>query len=186
MRRVYTLLCLLSLACTDGFALGSGSRSARGLRGAPGQRRSGTVDMGLFDGLKAAFANEEFKEDDQRVRASHILVKGDDDIEQIVTLLGEIGERVGDEPSRLGAIFAEVARRKSTCASAAQGGDLGLFGPGKMVPEFDAALFPAEADAPGPGSLLGPIVTDFGCHAILVTKREFNRDQVEEKLARND
>ena len=55
-----------------------------------------------------------------------------------------------------------------------------------MVPEFDAALFPAEADAPGPGSLLGPIVTDFGCHAILVTKREVNRDQVEEKLARND
>ena len=179
-RRVYALLCLLSLACTDGFTLGSGSRSALG------QRRSGTVEMGLFDGLKAAFANEEFKEDDQRVRASHILVKGDDDIEQIVTLLGEIGERVGDEPSRLGAIFAEVARRKSTCASAAQGGDLGLFGPGKMVPEFDAALFPAEADAPGPGSLLGPIVTDFGCHAILVTKREFNRDQVEEKLARND
>merc|ERR1712129_529239 len=81
--------------------------------------------------------------------------------------------------------FAEVARRESTCSSKAQGGDLGLFGPGKMVPEFDAALFP-EADPPPAGSMLGPIVTEFGCHAILVTKREINRDQIEEKLARND
>ena len=180
------LLCLVSLARSDAFTLGGVSRSALGLRAAPGQRRCGSVDMGLFDGLKAAFANEPFKEDDQRVRASHILVKGDDDVERIVALLGEIGQRVGDEPSRLGPVFAEVARRESACASAAQGGDLGMFGPGKMVPEFDAACFPAEAEAPGPGSLLGPIVTDFGCHAILVTKREVNRDQVEEKLARND
>ena len=37
-----------------------------------------------------------------------------------------------------------------------------------------------------PRSLLGPVVTDFGCHLILVTKREVNKDQVEEKLARND
>ena len=37
-----------------------------------------------------------------------------------------------------------------------------------------------------PGAVLGPIVTEFGCHLILVTKREVNRDQVEEKLARND
>ena len=42
--------------------------------------------MGLFDGLKAAFANEEFKEDDQRVRASHILVKGDDDVDKIAAI----------------------------------------------------------------------------------------------------
>ena len=101
--------------------------------------------------------------------------------------MGEIGQRVGDEAERLGPIFAEVARRESSCASAAQGGDLGLFGPGKMVPEFDAALFPAEpAEPPPAGALLGPIVTEFGCHALLVTKREVNRDQVEEKLARND
>ena len=99
--------------------------------------------------------------------------------------MGEIGQRVGSDATRLGPIFAEVARRESTCASKAQGGDLGLFGPGKMVPEFDAALFP-EADPPSAGSMLGPIVTEFGCHAILVTKREVNRDQIEEKLARND
>ena len=82
-------------------------------------------------------------------------------------------------------IFAEIARRESTCSSAANGGDLGLFGPGKMVAEFDDVLFP-EVNPPPPGSVLGPVVTDFGCHVILVTKRETNSEQVEEKLARND
>ena len=143
--------------------------------------------MGLFDGLKAAFANEEFKEDDQRVRASHILCKGDDDVEKIAAVLAEIGERVGDAPEKLGPVFADIARRESECSSASSGGDLGLFGPGKMVAEFDDVLFPDDAErAPGPGTVVGPVVTDFGCHAILVTKREVNRDQVEEKLARND
>lgn len=61
----------------------------------------------------------------------------------------------------------------------------GGFGPGKMVPEFDAVLFP-ETDAPPPGSVLGPVVTDFGTQLILVTKLEVNRDQVEQKLAGND
>ena len=149
-------------------------------------RSPAAVQMGLFDGLKAAFANEEFKEDDQRVRASHILVKGDEDVETIMKLMGEIGTRVEAAPDQLGPIFAEVARRESECSSAARGGDLGMFGPGKMVSEFDEVLFPENADAPPPGSVLGPVVTEFGCHVILVTKRELNRDQVEQKLARND
>ena len=49
--------------------------------------------------------------------------------------MGEIGQRVGSDATQLGPIFAEVARRESMCSSKAQGGDLGLFGPGKMVPE---------------------------------------------------
>ena len=141
--------------------------------------------MGLFDSLTKAFSNEEFKEDDQRVRASHILCKGDDDIDRISAIMSELGERVQQQPNALASVFAELARRESECASSNMGGDLGLFGPGKMVPEFDEVLFPA-ADAPPPGSVLGPVVTDFGCHVILVTKREENRDQIEEKLARND
>ena len=66
---------LLFTLCSDAFTLGSG-------RSLGVQHRRSTVAMGLFDGLKAAFINEEFKEDDQRVRASHILVKGDDDVER--------------------------------------------------------------------------------------------------------
>ena len=89
-------------------------------------------------------------------------------------------------PERLGPIFADLARRESTCSSANMGGDLGTFGTGKMVQEFDDALFPEEGEEPPAGSVLGPVVTDFGAHLILVTKREVNRDQIEEKLARND
>lgn len=152
------------------------------------QARSAVPAMGLFDALKSAFENEEFKEDDQRVRASHILIKGDDDIERITELMVEIGERVQAEgPERLQPIFADIARRESACSSSSMGGDLGVFGPGKMVAEFDAALFPEDASAaPPPGAVVGPLVTEFGCHVVLVTKREVNRDQVEEKLARND
>ena len=143
--------------------------------------------MGLFDAIGKAFANEEFAEDDQRVRASHILLKGEDDFDRTLALMQELGNRVQQEPDSLVTIFAELARRDSKCASATQGGDLGFFGPGKMVAEFDDALFPDdEATAPAPGSVVGPIVTDFGCHLVLVTKRETNREQIEEKLARND
>ena len=144
--------------------------------------------LGLFDGLKAAFANEEFKADDQRVRASHILIKGDDSVDGIVAIMGELGQRVQQEPDRLLPIFAELARRESMCSSSAQGGDLGSFGPGKMVAEFDEVLFPDGDDAAAPpaGAVLGPVVTEFGSHVILVTKREMDRSQVEQKLARND
>lgn len=127
------------------------------------------LQMGLFDSLAKAFVNEEFKEDDQRVRASHILIKGEDDVDTVCKLMGEIGERV-DAGAGLAQVFAEVARRESQCSSSAMGGDLGLFGPGKMVPEFDDVLFPSDAStAPPPGAIVGPVITDFGCHVILVT-----------------
>jgi parvulin-like peptidyl-prolyl isomerase len=143
--------------------------------------------MGLFDGISKAFSNADFKGQDQRVRASHILIKGDD-IDQVLskikTLSGEINERSQKEP--LNQVFSEVARRESMCSSASQGGDLGQFSPKKMVPEFDEVLFPASSVGPPPGALLGPVVTEFGCHIILVTQRDENKDQVEEKLARID
>mmetsp|Transcript_46757 Transcript_46757/g.69153 ORF Transcript_46757/g.69153 Transcript_46757/m.69153 type:complete len:210 (-) Transcript_46757:14-643(-) len=155
--------------------------------------KSMALHMGLFDGLSKAFSNQEFKAQDQRVRASHILIKGDDVSEvlgKIRQIMGELNERVEEQSGDvlLQPIFSELARRESECPSAARGGDLGLFGPKKMVKEFDEVLFPSgEGVVPPPvGSILGPVVTDFGCHVILVTQREQNRDQVEEKLARND
>merc|ERR1740139_202224 len=143
------------------------------------------LKMGFFDGISKAFGNQDFKESDQRVRASHILIKGDMDIETIDELMGEINERTEKEPERKFQIFAEVARRESQCPSATQGGDLGLFGPGKMVREFDMVLFPDAPDRTPPpvGAMVGPIPTEFGCHVILVTNREVNNDQVTELLA---
>lgn len=66
-----------------------------------------------------------------------------------------------------GADFGELAKRHSQCPSGAQGGDLGEFGPGQMVPEFDKVVFSAEV-----GTVQGPVKTNFGYHLIEVTSRE--------------
>ena len=65
-----------------------------------------------------------------------------------------------------GADFADVAAKNSQCPSSAQGGDLGKFGPGQMVPEFDKAVFSGDV-----GVVQGPIQTQFGYHLLEVTSR---------------
>ncbi|MBO1927180.1 peptidyl-prolyl cis-trans isomerase [Thiomicrorhabdus sp. 6S2-11] len=65
-----------------------------------------------------------------------------------------------------GADFADVAKANSQCPSGANGGDLGQFGPGMMVPEFDKVVFSAEV-----GSVEGPVKTQFGYHLLEVTSR---------------
>ena len=79
MVRGLVAFCLL--ACSNAFTLSSG-RSLAGVHRSVAMNRHSAVAMGLFDGLKKAFENEEFKEDDQRVRCRHILIKGDDDVER--------------------------------------------------------------------------------------------------------
>lgn len=65
-----------------------------------------------------------------------------------------------------GADFAEVAMANSSCPSKAQGGDLGEFGPGMMVPEFDKVVFSAPIN-----EVQGPVKTQFGYHLLEVTSR---------------
>lgn len=113
---------------------------------------------------------EDFRQDEEAC-ASHILVK----VKQ-----GEAGEGHPDEEARAiaerlldqlraGADFAELARKASEDqGSASQGGDLGCFGPGRMVAEFDDAVFALE-----PGALSELVKTSFGYHVIrLASRRE--------------
>ncbi|QSX31264.1 MULTISPECIES: peptidylprolyl isomerase [Shewanella] len=65
-----------------------------------------------------------------------------------------------------GADFAELAKRHSSCPSGAQGGDLGSFGPGMMVREFDEVVFSAPLN-----QVQGPVKTQFGYHLLEVTSR---------------
>ena len=65
-----------------------------------------------------------------------------------------------------GADFADLAREHSNCPSGKKGGDLGEFGPGQMVPEFDAVVFNQEVGKPH-----GPVKTQFGYHLIEITQR---------------
>lgn len=66
-----------------------------------------------------------------------------------------------------GTDFAEMAKKHSSCPSGAQGGDLGEFGPGMMVPEFDAVVFSAPV-----GEVQGPVKTQFGYHLLIVDSRK--------------
>jgi peptidyl-prolyl cis-trans isomerase C len=87
-------------------------------------------------------------------RASHILVKDR-------ALAAELLKRI-----KQGASFETMAREHSTCPSKSKGGDLGWFGPGKMVPAFEAACRRL-----GNGSLSDVVSTQFGYHVIKLTGR---------------
>lgn len=65
-----------------------------------------------------------------------------------------------------GADFAELAKEYSQCPSGRRGGDLGSFGPGQMVPEFDHVCFNEAV-----GVVHGPVKTQFGYHLVEVTER---------------
>jgi len=84
-------------------------------------------------------------------------------------ILVDSEERCLDLKQRIesGEDFADVARENSTCPSGAKGGDLGQFGPGMMVKEFDQVVFSAPVN-----SLEGPVKTQFGYHLLEVTSRE--------------
>jgi peptidyl-prolyl cis-trans isomerase C len=65
-----------------------------------------------------------------------------------------------------GAEFAALARKHSLCPSGKQGGELGSFAKGQMVPEFDRIVF-SEAI----GKVHGPVQTQFGYHLVEITSR---------------
>ena len=66
-----------------------------------------------------------------------------------------------------GANFGDMARKHSSCPSGAQGGDLGEFSPGQMVPEFDVVIWNEAV-----GEVHGPVKTTFGYHLIEIVSRE--------------
>lgn len=92
------------------------------------------------------------KEAAKEVHARHILLKTEDDAKAVIKELDG------------GADFAELAKTKSTGPSAPRGGDLGFFGAGQMVPEFEAAAFALETGK----YTKEPVQTQFGFHVIKV------------------
>ena len=80
--------------------------------------------------------------------------------------------------------FEDAAKEFSSCPSNAQGGDLGEFGKGQMVPEFDQAVFAAEVV-----KVVGPVKTQFGYHLIKVEDKKDASvtpfDEVKEQIRAN-
>ena len=85
-------------------------------------------------------------------RASHILVKDRSCAEDLLKRIKQ------------GAQFESLAREFSTCPSKSSGGDLGWFGPGKMVAAFESAVKRLSA-----GSVSDVVQTQFGYHLIKCT-----------------
>ncbi|MFT4561936.1 MAG: peptidyl-prolyl cis-trans isomerase C [Gammaproteobacteria bacterium] len=89
-----------------------------------------------------------------KAKARHILVDTNEKCEELKN------EIIG------GSDFAEVARKHSSCPSSRQGGDLGEFGPGQMVKEFDDVVFSGAIN-----TVHGPVKTQFGYHLLEITER---------------
>ena len=88
------------------------------------------------------------------VSAKHILVEKEEDALKI------------KEEIDNGITFEDAAKKYSSCPSKEQGGNLGVFGRGMMVPEFEDAAFNAEI-----GKVTEPVKTQFGYHLILVDSK---------------
>lgn len=105
---------------------------------------------------------------DNKVRASHILVKSKKEAEEVLAQI------------KAGKDFAQLAKEKSIGPSGLKGGDLGTFGRGQMVPEFDKAVF-----ALAKGAIGGPVKTQFGYHIIKVTEKSDGKAAPFEQVAAN-
>ena len=86
--------------------------------------------------------------------ARHILVADE-------SLCTELKTRINN-----GEDFGAIAKEFSSCPSGERGGDLGTFGPGQMVKEFDEVVFSANIN-----EVQGPVKTQFGYHLLEVTNR---------------
>lgn len=90
-----------------------------------------------------------------QVKASHILVPTKEEAESLKAKIAS------------GESFEDLAKQHSKCPSGKEGGDLGFFGRGQMVPEFETAAFTTE-----PGKVSDPVQTQFGWHLIKVVDKK--------------
>jgi len=114
------------------------------------------------DGYHLIKVLEEKNDTSQFVKASHILFKLDADSIKTKKTVNEVLQR-----AKKGEDFAALAKQYSTDGSASNGGDLGWFGKGRMVKEFENAAFKAKV-----GEVVGPVRSQFGLHIIKLTGRD--------------
>gem|GEM_PF-1030721 len=115
-------------------------------------------------------SKEQFFTTSEQVKASHILICGSEDMfcesnrteEEALALINEIRSEVTPDN------FAQYAKNYSAnISSAANGGDLGFFGRGRMVLGFEEAAFATEV-----GEISQPLKTEYGYHIIYVTDKK--------------
>lgn len=133
----------------------------------------GAVTDDMIDEAYGAFVTEfDGQEPTPEYNASHIIVETE---EEAAALRAELDD---------GADFAELAREHSFDGAAANGGSLGWFGPGAMIPEFEEAVEALEV-----GEYMGPLETQFGWHLVLLNDMRMSQapelEEVREALVQN-
>ncbi|AEJ62274.1 PpiC-type peptidyl-prolyl cis-trans isomerase [Spirochaeta thermophila DSM 6578] len=111
--------------------------------------------------------NPEQFEQPEQIRARHILIRlapdaSKEEEEAAYAKIHEVQEKLNQ-----GADFAELAKTYSEGPSAPNGGDLGFFGKGQMVPAFEEAAFALEVN-----QVSDVVRTEYGLHLIQVTDRQ--------------
>ncbi len=111
---------------------------------------------------------DDFKKEES-IEASHILIstQGIEDAAQLANKKKIAEELQAELVKNKGANFTELASAHSDCPSKAKGGNLGTFGKGQMVPEFETAAFSQEV-----GEIGDLVKTDFGYHIIKVDSKQ--------------
>jgi len=154
-------------------------------------RADARVDMSINKMMEAELASEPLPTDAQvrefydknpdkfeTARASHILFKVDEKADEATKKKVLAQAQAVLKQVKGGADFAALAKKHSADTSAAQGGDLGVFNKGQMVPAFDQAAFSML-----PGQISDIVTTQFGYHIIKVTDRSpVPFDQVSPKI----
>ncbi|WP_137808165.1 peptidylprolyl isomerase [Pseudomonas sp. G(2018)] len=112
----------------------------------------------------------------EEIQVRHILIKVPQGAEASTVSAARLRLEAIRKKTSEGADFASVARSESEDASASQGGDLGYFPRGRMLPEFEAAAF-----ALAPGAVSEPVRTEVGWHLIYLQNRMEAANVTEER-----
>ncbi|MEW2918703.1 peptidylprolyl isomerase [Ruegeria sp. ANG10] len=153
-----------ALSRLNTLALENETRSMRAVQTVDALIDENLTDDVIQDAYDAQYADFEGSDE---FNASHILVETEDEAKDIKAQLDD------------GADFAEMAKEHSTGPSGPNGGELGWFGPGQMVPEFEAAVIALDK-----GQISEPVKTQFGWHLVTLNdKRKTEAPELEQVRA---
>jgi peptidyl-prolyl cis-trans isomerase C len=161
-----------TLSVADQIALENGRRDFMANTALTRAAEAAVTDAAIEEAYTAFVTEFDGREPTPEFNASHIIVASEEEAQALKDQLDE------------GADFAELARENSTDGAAANGGSLGWFGLGAMVPEFEQAVTQMEV-----GEVAGPLQTQFGWHLVVLNDTRMSTapelDEVRDALVQN-
>ncbi|MDX8361242.1 MULTISPECIES: peptidylprolyl isomerase [Bacillaceae] len=135
-----------------------------------------TIKLGLLSEKAATEREDEIEVTDDEIKQLHDSMEGQIKASHILVTDEETAKEVKDKLDQ-GESFEDLAKEYSTDTSAANGGDLGWFGKGQMVPEFEEAAFALKE-----GEISDIVQTEHGFHIIMLTETVKPLDEMKDEL----